>query len=302
MSAVFKQVIIIFNPNSSGDAKTEAGALRRRLVAVRPDLEVVLRPTEYAGHATGIAHQAAHEFQNPLIVSVSGDGGYNEVINGVMRAAAEGRAAICAVAPAGNANDHARAVQPRALADMILADRIQSIDLLKVSIAPPHGGPARERYAHSYVGLGVTPLVAQALSTTPNRGALHEASTIARSLQRLTPVAIRRDGALEAYYSITCSIVPSMAKVFKISNRAKPDDGYFELVLISDKSKTKLLIKMVRGITKELGVHSVRQEYAFELEEAADMQFDGEVEKLPAGTRLEVSICPLALRTIADSR
>ena len=38
-------------------------------------------PTERAGHARDLAKQAAGTGR-PLIVSVSGDGGYNEVVDG----------------------------------------------------------------------------------------------------------------------------------------------------------------------------------------------------------------------------
>ena len=51
------------------------------------------RATPAAGHARDLARSAAGSGE-PLIVSVSGDGGYNEVVNGVMDGSAAARAGL----------------------------------------------------------------------------------------------------------------------------------------------------------------------------------------------------------------
>ncbi len=72
-------------------------------------LAVDLVPTEHAAHATELSRTAAGA-GSPLVVSVSGDGGYNEVVNGVRQAGNE--RAASAVLAAGNANDHRRSRCP----------------------------------------------------------------------------------------------------------------------------------------------------------------------------------------------
>ena len=102
----FDRVVLIFNPASTGDASTLAAELRDELQRRQPDLPVTLQPTEHAGHARDLARDAART-RRPLLVSVSSDGGYNEVVDGTMQAGND--AVVCAVLPAGNANDHRRA-------------------------------------------------------------------------------------------------------------------------------------------------------------------------------------------------
>ena len=74
----FDRVVLIFNPNSTGNASGLAAELRDELARRRPDLPVMLQQTEHAGHARDLARDAALT-GCPLLVSVSGDGGYNEV-------------------------------------------------------------------------------------------------------------------------------------------------------------------------------------------------------------------------------
>src|SRR6478752_4821166 len=81
----FTRIVIIFNPGSTGNAARLADELRDELVRRLPDVPLELRPTEYAGHARELARKAAGTGR-PLLVSVSGDGGYNEVVDGVMQA------------------------------------------------------------------------------------------------------------------------------------------------------------------------------------------------------------------------
>lgn len=104
----FDRVAVIFNPHSTGTARERAEGLRRELAARAPALPVDLVPTQYAGHAIELSRAAASTGR-PLVVSVSGDGGYNEVVNGVMQSGSTH--AVCAVAAAGNANDHRRATK-----------------------------------------------------------------------------------------------------------------------------------------------------------------------------------------------
>ena len=101
----FDRIVVIFNPQSTGEAPQLAEQLRADLAQRLPDMPVQLCPTEHAGHARELAREAAGTGR-PLMVSVSGDGGYNEVVDGVMQAG--NPEVVCAVMAAGNANDHRR--------------------------------------------------------------------------------------------------------------------------------------------------------------------------------------------------
>lgn len=295
----FDQAIIIYNPNSTGSAKSEARRLKRELHEARRSLHVKLRPTKYAGHATELAYDSAMTYKRPLIISASGDGGYNEVINGALQAQAEGATPTCAVLPAGNANDHARTMQGRPLLDLILADSVTNIDVLKVELTTP-GEMTRTRYAHSYVGLGISPVVASELDKGGKNNSVRETLAVFRTVWKMRPVKLHRKGKDFTYDSIICSIIPEMAKVFTISGAAKPDDGRFELTTIPHGPKLQLVRHMVKGVFAEVGASSRQSDFHCTLLQRARIQFDGEVVRLSTGTRVSISICPGLLQTVAD--
>src|ERR1035437_7025150 len=141
--AHFDRVVVIFNPQSTGDAQNKAQELRDELAVRAPDLLVELVETQHAGHARELAADAAATGR-PLVISVSGDGGYNEVVDGAMRANNDN--AACAVLAAGNANDHDRTTAEHPLVDAIVSGEVCRIDLLRLTV------DGTSRYAHSYVG------------------------------------------------------------------------------------------------------------------------------------------------------
>jgi diacylglycerol kinase (ATP) len=160
----YSTVTIIFNPHSTGPSELYAKRLQRELRKLFPDLKAELKPTKYAGHAEKLAYARAKATKKPLIISSSGDGGYNEVINGAMRAQSEGATPVCAVLAAGNANDHGRTLQSRPLIEAIKEGKETRLDLLKARYKTR--GQEKVRYAHSYIGLGLTPVVAVELNKT----------------------------------------------------------------------------------------------------------------------------------------
>ncbi|MDQ0000689.1 acylglycerol kinase family protein [Pseudarthrobacter sulfonivorans] len=153
----FDSIVIIFNPNSTGDAPKLAEDLRSRLAALLPyAADISLQPTDHAGHAVDLARETARGSRDVLVVSVSGDGGYNEVVNGVMQAGNPN--AVCAVMAAGNANDHRRTTGTAPLEEAIAGGNVRHIDLLRIRTG--NGKDAAAEYAHSYIGFGLTPVMA----------------------------------------------------------------------------------------------------------------------------------------------
>ncbi len=117
-------VWIIYNPNSTRDSKQRAIAFARLLKKHGKSASCV--PTKHAGHAKVLAKQFAEADSNCAIFSSSGDGGYNEVINGVLLSASP--KVTCGVLPAGNANDHYHALHRGKT-----TDRIQRVDVGSVN-------------------------------------------------------------------------------------------------------------------------------------------------------------------------
>ncbi len=93
-------VCVIFNPSAG---KSQA---RQRLEAIRAALDgrFELSPTEWPGHATRLAREAA-ERGFKTIVAAGGDGTVHEVANGILQS---DRVGVClGILPLGSANDYA---------------------------------------------------------------------------------------------------------------------------------------------------------------------------------------------------
>ena len=289
----FDRVILIFNPASTGNASGLAAELRAELQRRQPDLPVTLQPTEHAGHARDLARDAACTGR-PLIVSVSGDGGYNEVVEGTMQAGND--AVVCAVLPAGNANDHRRATREQPLADAIVTGSVTRIDLLRLTV---EGSEPTTRYAHSYIGLGLTPVVAVDLEKG-GKGSLKEALTAMRAFARFRPFEIQlENGSRQCFDSIVFANISQMAKVASVSeDESRPDDGQFEVITVEHAAKWRLLGTALKAALRGLGPQPSVREYRFTNLKPMPIQVDGEVMDLGAGAAVRIDIAHKVMQTV----
>jgi diacylglycerol kinase (ATP) len=293
MPRSFDSVVVVFNPNSTGNAPGLARELVDELRERVPDLPVELRPTEHAGHGRDIARDAALAGR-PLVVSVSGDGGYNDVVNGIM--AAGTGTAIAAVLAAGNANDHRRATRERPLAEAIVLGETDRLDLLRMTIGED-GGEHEVRYAHSYIGLGITPAVALELEKG-GKGSVREILSTVRTFARFRPFAIETDGGREEFDSLILANIPEMAKYATLSEAAEPDDGRFEIIMLRHTAKWRVLATALKAAVRGLGPQPSAREYRFRTVKPIPLQIDGELHDLDAGIPVAVQIVPGALQTV----
>jgi diacylglycerol kinase (ATP) len=290
VSRPFDAVEIVFNPNSTGDAQERAEELAEQLAERAPELPVQLRPTERAGHGREIARDAARAGR-PLVVSVSGDGGYNDVVNGLMDAGAD--SAYAAVLAAGNANDHRRVTRERPLADAIIDGDVSKLDLLRMSV-----DDGREpRYAHSYIGLGITPTVALELEKG-GKGSIKEIISTIRTFSRFRPFQIETDSGTETFDSVIFANIREMAKFAVLSEEGRPDDGRFEVVVLRHTAKWRVLATAVRAAIRGLGPQPTAREYRFRTVNPMPVQIDGEVSEFERGVAVTVEIVPGALHTV----
>ncbi len=293
----FSKVVIIYNPNSTGNSKANAEKLAKGLKKSLSRIPVKLIPTRRAGHGEELAYDLVQSQKHLLIVSSSGDGGYHEVINGVMRAGTKGKSTICAVLPAGNANDHSRTMRHTSLQRAIKNGKITKIDLLKVTIESSHSKRKRVRYAHSYAGLGLTPVIAAEL----NRQSLNpfkEASLVIKLFFKYRPIEIRRDNKIVSFDSLIFANINKMAKVLTLARKNQPDDGRFEVISFPHTRKRVLIRKVLLAATIGLKTRQRERKYTFKTIKATPMQLDGEVTRLAAGNQVEITAARKALATI----
>lgn len=294
----FDTITIIFNPNSTGDAPALARELYDELTPRLPGTDVRLTPTEHAGHAVDLAREAASA-GNALVISVSGDGGYNEVVNGVM---ASGRDdAVSAVLAAGNANDHSRVTGRKPLAEAIIEGNVRRIDLLRLSIR--YGGiPSSSRpnpepiYAHSYIGFGLTPIMAIDLEKG-SKGAIKEMFSLVRTFRKFKPFQIRQsDGKRRTFDSLVFANISQMAKYATLSEASDhPADGKFEVVTFPHMAKWRILLTALRASTKGLGDQPSYTQYQFSALKPMPYQIDGEVKDIDANTTVTIDSVHRAL-------
>jgi diacylglycerol kinase (ATP) len=282
----YTTIDIIFNPNSTGKSDVYAKTLKGDLVRVFPKLPIKVHATKYAGHAEKIAYKCAFSSKKPLLISVSGDGGYHEVINGALKAQLTGAKPICAVLAAGNANDHSRTLQKQPLVKAIEQQQVRNIDLLKATIES--GTMQVVRYAHSYVGLGLTPVVAVELNKT-TLNAYKEAWLALKIFFKFRPFKIKRGSKILRLDSILFTNISQMAKILKVAKHAQPDDGLFEVITFRHVHKFVLFQKLLKAATTGIHPRKHYQQYEFIALKSMPAQFDGEVLEIPKGSVVTIT-------------
>lgn len=293
-----KEAVIIYNPVSTGPGKRMALELERELKEKMPTVKVRVIPTEYALHAIELAEK--HGGENVLLLAASGDGGYNELINGAIKVYAQtGIMPICGVLPAGHANDHFRTLSDdeSALFKNIQHNRTRYVDLLRAQYTDDKK-VRTQRYAHSYIGLGLSPFVSKEINAKADVNNFNDKIIAAKSLATFKPVKIRRRGREKEVDSLVFTNTGKMARWLTLSEHSLPDDGLFEIQLTSYKSpahRIRQLIKMAQAKPPKSKQASF---YSFEVREDTLMQLDGEVVALAGNTEVSITIMPKALHTI----
>ncbi|MBG6216263.1 diacylglycerol kinase family enzyme [Arthrobacter sp. CAN_A6] len=291
----FDSITIIFNPNSTGNAPKLASGLSEELASLLPEgPNIRLQPTQHAGHAIDLANEAASS-GNALVVSVSGDGGYNEVVNGVMNSGSKD--AVCAVLAAGNANDHSRVTGRQPLAEAIAEGKVRRIDLLRISTGD---GPVSESmYAHSYIGFGLTPIMAIDLEKG-SKGAIKEMFSVVRTFSKFKPFKIRQsDGVHRKFDSLVFANISQMAKYATLSEADDhPSDGKFEVITFPHMAKWRILLTALRAATKGLGDQPSMERYEFTTLKPIPYQIDGEVKSAESNTAVRIESVPRSLQIL----
>lgn len=280
MKQSFSKVVIIYNPNSTGNGEDDAKKLRQALVERSSRSDVELLKTERAGHAMEIGEAYAKVDDTILLISASGDGGYNELVNGVLRHPT--KQLTVTVLPSGNANDHFESTAEANIADRITDGYIRYIDVLSVT-ATKNAKPWH-RYAHSYVGLGVTAYIGEKL-TEAKLNYAKEKWLIAKFLIKFNYISARldQDNRYHRYSSIVVGNIDRMSKVINLDHASAIDDGLGDLYLTRVKSTLGLAWMLIQA--KLVNLKKVRSAHVFtvEVKQSTKIQCDGEVDGLDSG-------------------
>ncbi len=298
-----RRYLVIVNPVSRGGKAQEEGVwLINRLKRAGVDYEALF--TERAGHAEEMVVKWAEDFD--VVVSVSGDGTTNEIINGIMKVP---RADLkLAMFPAGTADDFACNMgydckdKEQALR-AILGDTYRTIDLIRYG----------DRYAAVSFGLGVDSEIADgAYKWKRFRIPAYFYSGLRKCfLEDRKRYHVRFDYEDQTFddwvlIAILCN-APLFGKYIKIHPEAKMNDGILGLTIGREMPNVYGLVLFAfaclggrHGFSRKVSFHQVRR-MRVECKSDTYAQIDGEVYKFDAGRVIELSVVPMALRVLVPA-
>lgn len=288
----YSLIAIIYNPNSTGPSHDMAKQCRSDILKKLPTQKIELIATKHAGHAETLAYDIAKANKKPLIISSSGDGGYHEVINGLMRAQNEGATPIAGLLPAGNANDHHRNLTKGKLAD-IITKKPQTIDLLLLK--GTQKGKKLHRYGHSYVGFGLTPEIAAELNKN-DLNIFNQTWLVIKGLLTIRSVALSVKDRRHRYDSVILSKVQTMSKVMTVADTLQSDDGKMALTMFRRRKRLTLIKKLLKSSLLSLSDDKRVTSFSAKTVHTTLLQIDGEISKLDANSQVRVTVEKQTLR------
>lgn len=286
----------MYNPTSTGPSRTNAKKLAAQIEEKTTNSVVKLTPTKFPGHAEKLAAETIRKYPSALLVSSSGDGTYHEMINGVMKTKKNNAKIVTAVLPSGNANDHYRAVHESTVIESILKDKTKRIGLLQLTATQ---GPKviLDRYAHSYVGFGVSSTVARSLNKG-NKSPISEKWASLKIFFTFRPFKIKSEGKVLKLDSLLIGNIAEMAKVLEVAKNVEPEHKTFGLTLHSHHPRFHLISYFTGSVLYGQEPQKRLKKFEFQLLKKTSLQMDGETYSLNAGAVVTVRKKPDALKVL----
>lgn len=305
-------VHLIVNPLARGGAAKAARAELERELGGRGIVHH-RRDTEYAGHASELAFQAARAGA-AVVVAVGGDGTVHEVANGLLRAhsGSGASATALAVVPCGTGNDFATVVagvaSRRAAYDALQRGHTRVVDVGVVRWAET------EEYFVNAMGTGIdVEVVRQLRRNSALPAGIIYLSALARALARFRPIALRVSAAGQVFEQrVLMAAICNGQRIggaFRICPAGRDDDGQLDACIVGDLPWYQIpptVLAVLRGT--HAGRPRVRMLRAadFTIELPAGMplhaQLDGELRDTGDARTLHVSTRAAALRVVAAPR
>jgi diacylglycerol kinase family enzyme len=275
-------------------------ALRQLKVSSESQVELVT--TDYAGHARAVAETWASEHLEGTIIGIGGDGTVNEIGNGILSAtAAFGSRVVLVVCGGGNANDQYRSWPPsqRIRLEGVLSAEPVAVDVIEVSYSADDRTQVTRQYALSYVAIGALATGASVVNRR-RRGMRADLALIPHTLLRARPVSVMIDGQLTRVDSLSWHIIPTMAKVFRVTANSRRADGLMEVLLVPHRWWPTALRMSWFGLRALAWPHRQSQSarMTFFWEQGGAAQLDGETVDIPPRSDVTVRCVSAALRML----
>jgi len=233
----FGPPLLIANPAAG---RSDASTLRRLVTALRArGVAADVATTQGRGHAQHLAEEAVADGRR-FVVAVGGDGTINEVVNGLVdpvagQARADGL--VLGAVGTGSGCDLLRTFgldrPPEQLADHLLGNYTQPLDLGRIHLRGPGGAPRVTLFANvAEAGYGGS--VTALANRLPRRfGKARYAAAIVACVPgfRRIMTTVTVDGGTQT--ESVCNVVVANGQFFggglHVAPRALPGDGYFDV-------------------------------------------------------------------------
>jgi YegS/Rv2252/BmrU family lipid kinase len=301
-----KRIKLIFNPHADRGRAWDIASSLKAIIAGKGEFEWA--STEYPGHATEIARQAALDGYD-VVAALGGDGTVHEIVNGLMSVPAERRPLLAAV-PIGSGNDfchnvgipggHEQAMQ------RILTGTPHPIDIGRLT-----DGSGRTEFWDNTLGVGFDATVTiYSYQITRLQGfAMYLWAVIQTIVRNHTAPRMRiqtdQESIDEAVLMLTVCNGPREGGGFRVAPSALPNDGIFDFAIIGKVSRA-MMFRLIPEVMN--GTHGrfrqVRLGRCHRLEMTADhpvtIHTDGEIFAgfTSSVSQLTVEILPGALQVI----
>jgi YegS/Rv2252/BmrU family lipid kinase len=248
-----RKVKIIMNPVADmGNAYKVANDLRPIIAEYgKADWSGTVYPT----HATELAEQAGEQGYD-MIIAMGGDGTVHEVVNGLMRVAAE-RRPMLGVVPVGSGNDFAHSISIPMKSDHALAHALKGQpSALDIGMMRDENG--RIEYFDNTVGIGFDAVVTIRSHRLPVvRGFLMYLTAVIQTiLLNHEPARMKLEADGESWEQTNLMVtVCNGAREgggFLVAPEAKNDDGIFHYAMIKKVSRA-MMFRLIPEVMK--GTH-----------------------------------------------
>ena len=250
---------IILNPQSGGGAgKHSIPKIKSHLRENNLNFELVC--TQSPWHASQLAQQAVDDGFD-VVVAAGGDGTSNEVINGLMRSKEIGATATMGVLPIGQGNDFAFGLDIPLDLESSCRTLAQGHHRI-IDIGHVQGGLRPEgRYFGNGTGIGFDTIVGfEALKLKRLHGFpayLVGALKTIFLFYRAPTLRLELDDKTLTLPSLMVSIMNGrrMGGGFLMAPHGDPEDGYFDLCIVGEVSRLKILPLITRFLSGSQGTH-----------------------------------------------
>jgi diacylglycerol kinase (ATP) len=290
-----KRILFIVNPISGGNNRLDvANLIKSHPFPLQPELQILA--TEYAGHATSLARQAAREGFG-AVVAVGGDGTVNEVARGLI-----GTDTALAIVPRGSGNGLARhlGIPLRINQALQVIGRFQTA---KIDSATINSHPF-----FCTAGLGFDGHISSVFATSKTRGFRSYAQLILREFKQYEPKNLQisfDDNSLEK----VCFLL-AFGNASQYGNNAfiAPDadiqDGLLDLCLIPRLSLAKALQTGFRLLTRQMATSRNAAYFkasSIKVRSERPVKYHADGEYVGEGTDFSVEVFPLSLHVMVPA-